>query len=220
MCLRTVFEMFWSEPQHAQDYPDNLGCRKGPAPSRVFLYILQDSQQKCFDDCLCSVFYMNKSSKTADCRGSLKTKRLRWTEWISLCKSKLCSTQACGKEEVYWISAFEFILCCGSLFLRLMVVVQISSSEVPKPVWFAATYTPCVLMWLSKIWGSHLLCPARAKFTRQDRKRHLVFGEMWNSVIRWCFCSDGLQLENNMWKRKKNADTRECDTNTGKVSWN
>lgn len=52
----------------------NLGYKKGHGPSRVFLYIVQNSQQKCFDDCLCNV---NKSSETADCEGSLKSKRLR-----------------------------------------------------------------------------------------------------------------------------------------------
>lgn len=98
-----------------------------------------------------NLFCVNKSSETADCGGSLKSKRLRLIQWTSFCKSKLWSTQVCGREGVYWISAFGFILCCGRLFSRLMVVFQICFSEVSKAVSFVSTYEPCMLIWPSKI---------------------------------------------------------------------
>lgn len=166
----------------------SLHCASFPAEVLWWLTACADSS---------NLFYMNKSSETADCGGSLKCKRLTLIQWLSLCKSELWSTQICGRDGVCWISAFEIILCCGRLFSRLMVVFQICFSEVTKAVSFVSAYRPCMLIWPSKIQGSNLLCPATTKLTRQHRKLTSLekCGTTLFCHMMSCVCSDGLQLE-------------------------
>ena len=133
------------------------------------------------------LFHVNKSCETADGGGSLKSQRLGLIQWMSLCKAKLWSTQVHGREGVYWISAFEFILCCGRLFSRLVVVFQICFSEVPKAVSFVYTYGLCVVIWASKTeWQPIVSCHGKAYKATQKTPLCLWKNVGQHSSVIWC----------------------------------